>query len=160
MIEKPINVFVYGTLLFPEITKRLGVVSRDASTVLRKPAVLRGYKRLTVGFRGEADPPAIFKAADSFVAGEILLDITAESLQRLDWFEDIDHGLYTRESVTVGFESASESPTKPHTQTVLTYVCGDKIRKLLRGDWDPQVFRAKYLEWYLANVLPEDSLPR
>lgn len=164
-MSDPINVFVYGTLLFPEITQRLRIVSRGETTVRRNLAVLRGYHRLTVEARGEADPPAIFESdAETFVEGNVLLDITEDSLQRLDWFESIADGLYTRETVTAEITPQFDKETTttgdlPQSMEVFTYVCGERIRSLLRGDWDPASFRANYLEWYLANVLPEEGLP-
>lgn len=152
--ENSINVFVYGTLLFPEITDRLGIVSQSSS-LRRERAVLRGYRRLTVKFRGNADPPAIFVDPEGSVVGDILLDITEQSLQTLDWFEDIEHHLYTRERVSV--ELPNQSADTPNTMDVFVYVCGERIRNLLSGEWDPAYFRSNYLEWYLANVLPEDD---
>ena len=157
-MSNPINVFVYGTLLFPEITQRLGIVSHGSS-LKRLPAVLRGYQRETVAARAEANPPAIFEDSGGSVAGEVLLDITTESLQRLDWFEDVEHELYTRQSVQVEVQPKEPTEKMPHTMEVFTYVCGQRIRHLLNGVWDPAIFRAKHLEWYLANVLPEDGLP-
>ena len=148
--HETINVFVYGTLLFPEITARLEIESRSSDSLIRRPAKLSGYKRFTVRFRGEGDPPAIIPAENSSVAGQVLCDITEESLQRLDWFEDIASELYTREEVCVELQDGEQESLE-----VLTYVCGERIRSQLNGGWDPEVFRERDLSWYLKNVLGE-----
>lgn len=145
--DETIDVFVYGTLLFPEITARLGIESRSSDSLIRRPAKLFGYERFTVRFRGEGDPPAIIPAENASVSGQILCDVTHGSLQRLDWFEDVASELYTREIVRVEVDGEVE-PLK-----VFAYVCGERIRSELDGEWDPDVFRERSLHWYLKNVL-------
>lgn len=146
--HETINVFVYGTLLFPEITAALDIESRHSNSVKRRPAKLSGYERFTVNFRGEGDPPAIIPAENSSVVGQVLCDLTEDSLQRLDWFEDIASELYTRERESVEFLDAEHERLE-----VFTYVCGERIRPQLEGEWDPEVFRERDLAWYLVHVL-------
>ena len=145
----PANVFVYGTLLFSEVTDRLAIVSVDSSgkeiPLRRKAASLRGFERFTVqpGRRGAY--PAIVQGSGS-VEGLVLMDLSARSLHALDEFEGVDSGLYSRETVTVRLDSGEE-------MRVFAYVCGQSIRKQLSGRWSPKTFREEQLEWYLKYVV-------
>jgi gamma-glutamylcyclotransferase (GGCT)/AIG2-like uncharacterized protein YtfP len=147
MIVKPINVFVYGTLLFPEVTNRLGIVSIDDGSevpLIREAATLNGYRRFTVRLRDVGNFPAIVPAEDS-VEGEVLRNVSVESLHRLDNFEGIADGYYSREEVTV--QAAGEATT------ALAYICGSPLRPHLSGSWDANKFRTHELQWYLQNVV-------
>lgn len=145
----PPSVFVYGTLLFAEVTEALCIRSAgedgNEAALKRIPAVLDGYQRLTVrpGRRGAY--PAIIPGP-GHVSGLILSELTEASLAILDEFEGIEDGLYTRELVDV--QTADKL-----TQRVFTYVCGDVIKPHLGSVWDPQAFRASELDWYLKHVV-------
>lgn len=99
MTSHTTHVFVYGTLLFDEVTSRLGIQSKPNSRFLQKgkgaldlikqPAVLMGYQRFRVRLRKLGNFPAILPA-DGEVSGQVLLDLTPESLIRLDNFEGLE----------------------------------------------------------------------
>ncbi len=144
------SVFVYGTLLFPEVTAGLGIVSAEDGSdesvaVLSSDAVLHGYERFKVQLRKEANFPAIVSANDKSVSGRLLQQVTDESLHRMDAFEGITDSYYSRELVTVAIEEGEVE--------AWTYVCGDRLRSYLDGTWDAEQFRQSELEWYLANVV-------
>ena len=145
------NIFVYGTLLFSEITDRLGIVSNDddgnpSDKLKREKGVLLGYERFTVRLRQRGNFPAIIPSPDS-VNGQILFDLTDESLAKLDQFEGIKDGLYTREKIRVGHLLGSKASLKAET-----YVCGECLHEKLDGPWDPEQFRENELNWYVENL--------
>lgn len=146
------DVFVYGTLLFPEVTSQLGVVSLDTSggrvPVRRNDANLKDFQRFTVKLREHANFPAIIRGAGT-VSGHLLSGVTHDSMRRLDEFEGIASGYYTRETVNV---STSEG-----IQSAFAYVCGPRLRDFLDGPWDPDAFKQNDLSWYLGNVVSQEG---
>lgn len=148
-MSTPVRVFVYGTLLFPEVTDRLGVTSINPATaeptpLSRRVASLDGYERYTVRLREHGNFPAIVPG-DGVVVGEVLECVPPESLARLDFFEGIDEGHYHREMVHVQCEGTLVD--------AFAYVCGDILREYLDGPWDVDAFRENDLEWYIENVV-------
>jgi len=88
--------FVYGSLRDPLVRARLFGPRADLTTC---PAVLPGHVRLMVP---SFDYPFLVPAeADIRVDGELLLGLTAEDYGVLDRYEDLDDGLYVRETVAV-----------------------------------------------------------
>ena len=71
--------FVYGTLLFPEIMRR--VVGRVLPS---RPATLEGYARR--GLKGERYP-GVFPSLGEEVEGRLCLGVDGATLQRLDVYE-------------------------------------------------------------------------
>lgn len=144
-----INVFVYGTLLFREVTDSLGIMSNDPYTgtpipLIRRAAVLDGFERFTVQLRPRGNFPAIIRGEGS-VRGDLLKRVTPDSLQRLDYFEGIADGYYQREIVRLQCEGDSID--------AFAYVCGDPLRQHLDGPWDADVFRDRDLSWYISEVV-------
>lgn len=81
------NLFVYGTLLVPEIWERVAGVSGLAS----RPARLRGH--LIRRVRGAVYPgivpaPKAEAAAEAPVAGRVFFEVPDAALARLDSYED------------------------------------------------------------------------
>lgn len=90
------GVFVYGTLLFPEVTSRLGLVSLDPLTgreipLIRHWSTLVGYERYRVKLRPVGNFPAIVSSGD-VVEGELLEHVSLKSLATMDEFEGIAEG--------------------------------------------------------------------
>jgi gamma-glutamylcyclotransferase (GGCT)/AIG2-like uncharacterized protein YtfP len=75
------NVFTYGTLMFPEIWER--VVGRPAAAARGQVAGFSIYR-----VEGAEFPGIIASAGTSIVRGVVYLDVDAASLARLDAFED------------------------------------------------------------------------
>ena len=148
------NVFVYGTLLFDEVTTPLRIFSRDGRDgtevpVARRPAILDGYDRFTVRLREHGNFPGIVRGSGT-VEGHLLTAVTPESLARMDEFEGIADGYYARERVSVVADGESHD--------AFAYVCGEPLLQFLDGDWDIEVFRANDLDWYVRNVVRELTL--
>jgi len=153
MIDDTCSVFVYGTLLFDEVTTRLRIYSRgeaDETEVraARSPAVLHGYERLTVWLRDHGNFPAIVPGPGR-VDGHLLAKVTAASLARMDEFEGIADGYYSRDVVTV--------ESQGRTLEAFAYVCGEPLRSFLDGPWDPDAFRGNDLAWYVRNVVSQSD---
>ncbi len=77
------KLFVYGTLMFPEIFKR--VTSSKPSYV---PAVLKGYHRFNIKTPdgGKLPYPAIYPAKDGIVHG-LVTEVSEADLTNIDEYE-------------------------------------------------------------------------
>ena len=138
MAEK---LFVYGTLMFPEI--RSALVNRDFETF---PAVLQGYRRLAIFFAGRAPVPGIIEEKEQSVSGLVLKSVDRRSLSIFDTFEGVRGGLYDRIRVSVTDDDRQAIE-------VSTYVTGPAARELLKGEWDPELFRRRHLTAYRRRII-------
>lgn len=94
------NLFVYGTLLFPGIRERVG-----GRSFCSKPAILHGFRVRKVH---QATFPGIARVASGgseSAAGELLFDLTESELDKFDRYED---RFYVRSIVSVILENGSE----------------------------------------------------
>ncbi len=135
------KLFVYGTLMFPEI--RSALVGREFETF---PADLPGYRRLAILLAGRAPVPGIVADETANVSGLVLRAVDRRSLWVFDTFEGVKGGLYRRQRVEVQDNTG-------RALEVSTYVTGPAARALLRGDWDPEVFRKRHLVAYRRRVI-------
>ncbi len=138
MAEK---LFVYGTLMFPEI--RSALVGREFETF---PAVLQGYRRLAIFLAGRTPVPGLVADEKASVAGLVLRGVDRRTLWVFDTFEGVRSGLYSRERVEV-------KDNEGRVVEVSTYVTGFAARELLKGDWDPEVFRKRHLVAYRRRII-------
>lgn len=93
------NVFTYGSLMFPEVWKI--VTGREFDTI---EATLHGYSTFRV--RG-AVFPGITQVSDDAVRGLVYLNVDEASVDRLDRFEG---DLYERRSVIVNCSDGRQLP--------------------------------------------------
>ena len=126
--------FAYGTLMFPAIFRR--VTGLDGTM---RPATLCGFARRRV--RGHPFP-GLEPARGGHVDGVLVGIESAAVWQRLDEFES---DFYARIEVTTrdstGLPVAAE-----------TYVVTPSNRRYLEArEWDPQAFRARDMQAYLAD---------
>lgn len=133
------NVFVYGTLIFPEVV--FGLTNKNFKS---RSAILTGYQRFKI-FDNEISRsyPAITKKPNKKVEGKILFDVDEESLKILDFFEDSD---YIRKELTVSFENQKT--------TAFVYVWNPKFEDQLKLDWSSEEFKEKHLRYYVSEVIP------
>ncbi len=141
------NIFVYGSLMFPEIVEAL--TGRQIEMV---DAVLDGYKRYQI-FDGDEPRsyPAIQKTEGESVTGRILLNVDEEDLQILDYFEDVGYDRKTERVVIDGVEVEVEVYTWPED-------LGREINGELKGEWgerQSEEFRKKYLQYYVEELIPK-----
>lgn len=130
------HIFVYGSLLFPEITKKL--TGKSFKTL---PATLEGYKMSCV--KG-CDYPAITQQEGSKTVGLLIENTDDLSLSIISFYEGDE---YEKRPVTVNSDGKSV--------TALTFVWVNKNDLLDDEDWDFQHFEKTSLEYYLNEVIPE-----
>ena len=132
------NLFVYGTLLFPEIV--FAITGKNFKT---KPAVLFDYKRLQVFNEGSRLPyPAITKSIGDSVNGMILFDVDAKSMQSIISFEADE---YDQQLITFQLDN-----TYLHA---VTFVFKDDLKHRLKSDWDLEEFRKNHLGTYIQKFV-------
>ncbi len=130
------HVFVYGTLLFPEILHGLtGRTFNDAK------ATLQGYKRLRVKF---GDYPAIVKAEEANISGKIILNVDSRSLEILRFYEGDDY-----ECIEAAVELDNQK------LTALVFIWNNDRDLLTESDWNPDNFKNNFLTDYIRYVVPE-----
>ena len=130
------HIFVYGSLLFPEITKKL--TEKSFKTL---PATLQGYKMYCV--KG-CDYPAIFQQKDAVTNGLLLKNVDDLSLDIISFYEGDE---YEKRQVSVNSDGKSA--------TALTFVWVNKNDLLDDEDWDLQHFEKTSLEYYLNEVITQ-----
>lgn len=130
------HVFVYGSLLFPEIVE--GLTGCKFAT---QEASLQNYLRCAVK---ENDYPAIIKKNECHVKGKVLLNVDEQSFELLRFFEGSDY-----HCAEVIAESANEK------WQACAFVWSGKTNELEENDWNPQVFELNALADYVRYVVPE-----
>lgn len=130
------NIFVYGTLMAPEVVQTL---------IRRLPA---GQKASVEGFACHPVQkyvfPGLIEDASATTNGIYYEGLSVSELKRLDWFEDVE---YTRKGVPVRLENQETR----HTQV---YLWANPIHELhLDTKWDYERFRRTNLDWYLQNTV-------
>ncbi|MCH2115750.1 MAG: gamma-glutamylcyclotransferase [Pirellulales bacterium] len=120
------NLFTYGSLMFPEIWKRIGVAN-----CCSMPATLYGFARYRVI---DTQFPGIVRAGSAdLVRGRMYQDLNERTLARIDAYES---DLYERLDVTVQLGDAKWVACQ-------TYVIADSRRHILSDQtWDPTDFDA------------------
>ncbi len=128
------SVFVYGTLLFPEVLEAV-IGWRPAS----RPARLRGWVRLSL--RGRPYP-GLLPRDGAETPGLLCRSVDAGALARLDHFEGRSY-----ERIELPVES-DDVPT-----SAWVYVLAASARNLaLEEPWAPELFRARHLTAYTAAL--------
>ena len=126
------NVFLYGTLMHPDVWSRVTTGTYDA-----EPGVLHGYSRFRL--RG-LTYPGLVEDPDGRVEGIIRRDVAGEDLERLDRFEGHEYAR-RRVDVTCGVEGALACDT---------YILREACRERLSTEaWDLDWFQRQGLERFL-----------
>jgi gamma-glutamylcyclotransferase (GGCT)/AIG2-like uncharacterized protein YtfP len=129
------NLFTYGTLMFPEIWRR--VVGRDFATL---SATLVGYAVYRV--RNGVYPVLVAADAGSQVRGLVYQDVDAGSLARLDEYES---ELYDRAAV-IAFAGEQRIECE-------TYLLPEARRSYASEErWDADRFKSEALADYLRRL--------
>jgi gamma-glutamylcyclotransferase (GGCT)/AIG2-like uncharacterized protein YtfP len=100
------HLFAYGTLGEP---RRLDEVLGHKHLGERLAARLEGYQRVA---RSAWPYPLIVAEDGQSVDGVLLMDLTAYDMEVLDRYEDVDTGLYQRESVEVEAWGCGRRPAR------------------------------------------------
>lgn len=140
------NVFVYGTLMFPEVVLRVAGWDRPG-----EPATLKGFRRYEANTRQRGNYPVIVPDPCGTVDGLIYQGMSGEQLQQLDDFEFVSGELYNRQAVEIDLGQESLSAQ--------VYVAGPelfrRLREPLHRAWHPLVFQRDQLSWYLGNEISD-----
>ena len=131
-----IHLFVYGSLLFPDLVTAL-------TGKLHKylPVTLSGFKRLRLkGY----DYPAIIEEPGSKVEGFLIENVDEKAMQILTFFEGDE---YEKQQVLV--DGAKRKIN------AFTFVWAGNNSLLESTDWDKNEFKDKSLKCYLEEIVPE-----
>ncbi len=129
------NVFTYGSLMFPEVWSL--VVSGDYRAI---QATLDGHARFAID--GETYPGMV-RMRGSHVPGVVYLDVDDDDLARLDAFEGDD---YLRAAVTV-----ADLHSTAHAAQTYLYLPAER---LLASPWQPDAFAMqRFIETYCRDRL-------
>ena len=128
------NIFAYGTLLFPEVIEQL--------TARRFPfedVSVQGFERRTLAGKIY---PGIFDCPGKQLNGRIYFNLDADSLRILDLFED---EIYERRQLVL--QSAAQGRV-----VALAYVIPPELRDVLSATfWEPEEFAQVHLLGYLER---------
>jgi len=130
-----INVFVYGSLLFPEIADGL-----CGQTVKSEAATLKGFARVAI--KG-ADYPAIIPMKNSEVKGKVLLHLNEKAIGLLAFYEGNEYKIV---------------PVEVETDSVIinaiAFVWKAGYEFLEDIDWNKAQFKSESLEFYRDEIIP------
>ncbi len=139
-----INVFVYGTLMFPEVA---GPIARIVS--VGEPLTVRGFRRFEARTREWGNYPVIRRDEFSSVDGILFRELGEKQLAQLDRYEDVAGGLYVRSQIQVNH--------KGEDVYVDLYECGPalsgRLLEPLSKPWDPELFQTNELDRYIKEIV-------
>lgn len=128
------KLFAYGTLMAPEIIKRVAGISAAGES-----ARLPGYRRRAV--KDQAFPAIVASPGDA-VDGLLYRNLNVRALRAI---EDYEGSWYRRISVPVECHGRRE--------WAFTYVFRPRqLRRLAATDWDYEDFRRQQLSRYLREL--------
>lgn len=131
----PTTLFVYGTLLAPEL--RHALLGRPIEST---PAELDGYA--CYGVR-QAPYPAITPVAGACTRGELIGNL---SVSEFDILDDYESAMYQRQVVTVRDAASNDT-------AAFTYVIDESAAHRLSDElWDYATFRLHQLDRYLKAL--------
>ena len=129
------HVFVYGSLLFPEIADGL-----CGQKLKWENATLIGYSRFAL--KG-ADYPAIIKKNNSTVKGKVLLNLDENVIYLLTFYEGDEYGM---------------APVKVETNSgivnAVAFVWKAGNEFLENFDWGEGQFKSESLAFYRDKIVP------
>lgn len=132
-----LNIFTYGSLMFPDIWAR--VVRGDYRSA---PAAASGYARFAV--RDEIYP-GLVKRLESRIEGVVYFDIDATDLAALDAFEGAD---YQREPIALTLDDGREIVGETYLYL--------PVARLLATGWAPENFqKQRFVDTYCRDKLGE-----
>jgi gamma-glutamylcyclotransferase (GGCT)/AIG2-like uncharacterized protein YtfP len=135
-------VFVYGLLTFPDIVKAI-----TGKTYPMQPASLADYKSYGVSQQpGETPVPALAPCANHLQQGYLLLDVGPAELDKLDFFEELNSGLYLRQKVRVCCAG--------QWLDAWCYIVGPALEPYLSGDWDVRQVSEEHKKQLITQLIP------
>ncbi len=142
-MTEPQHIFVYGLLTFPEI-----VTAITGGQFAMMPAVLPGYRRFGLVRSPLATPvPVLLEAAGYRQSGQLLLDVDAAAVAKLDFFEDLDSGHYVKTTVRVEAEG--------QWYEAFCYSAGPALAPYAAGEWQPELVSAAAKADLINRLIPQ-----
>lgn len=134
------NLFVYGTLMFPEVWRRVA-----GGEHRRQPATLHDY----AAFRVRGEPyPVLAPAPGATVSGVVVYGVEDDAMTRLDAYEG---DLYVRIEVEVALTPAGAAPAE--RLNCQAYSLSSARREAKTDElWDVEQFRDQWLAEYLKRL--------
>ena len=142
-MSNPVNVFVYGLLMFPEI-----VTAITGQQYLALSAVLPHHQRRGLSQSpGTAPLPVLVDNQDFDQDGSLLLEVDATAMAKLDFFEELDSGLYVKKEVRVLADG--------QWYCAICYAAGPALLPYVSGDWTPTLISAEQKAYFIQTVIPD-----
>jgi hypothetical protein len=142
-MSNPVNVFVYGLLMFPEIVTAItGQQYRTLSAVLPHHQ-RRGLSQSP----GSAPIPVLIDNPEVEQDGLLLLEVDETAMAKLDFFEELDSGLYVKKQVRV--QAAGQ------WYYAICYAAGPALLPYVSGDWLPSRINAEQKAYFIQTVIPD-----
>jgi len=142
-MSNPVNVFVYGLLMFPEIVR--AITGQQYRTL---PAVLPHHQRRGLSQSpGIAPIPVLIDAQDFDQDGVLLLEVDENAMAKLDFFEELDSGLYVKKQVRVQADG--------QWYFAICYAAGPALLPYVSGDWTPDFINAEQKAYFIQTVIPD-----
>lgn len=132
------SLFVYGTLMFPEVT--------EAVTGWKFPQISAkavGFRRYSLVGR---DYPGMVSSSEGSVTGQFITGITRQAMILLDTFEGSE---YIRTPVTAILGSGRQVET-------FSYLWNGKAEDILPAEWDEIDFKTNKLNNFVKRVYQEN----
>ncbi|KAL1205406.1 AIG2-like protein B [Cardamine amara subsp. amara] len=129
------NIFVYGSFQEPEI---LNVMLNRIPEIA--PATLPGFKRFRLKGRLY---PCVVPSETGEVHGKIIMGLTADELEKIDWVEGNEY-----ERVTVGVVRNDNS----EKMSVKTYIWINKDDPDIGGEWDFEEWKRLHKKTFLETI--------
>jgi hypothetical protein len=136
------TVFVYGLLMLPEV-----VLAITGKKYQMQPASLADYKRYGLSQQPADTPvPALSSCPGYMQQGEVLLDVSPDDLAKLDFFEELDSGLYLRQKVRV--QSLGQ------WLDAWCYTVGPSLAPYLAGEWSIEQVSEEHKTHLITQLIP------
>lgn len=129
--------------MFPEVALPIAQLADG------EPCTIPGFRRYDARSREWGNFPAVQQDKTSSVDGLLFRHVNEKQLAQLDWFEDVDDGLYVREQILIQMNGSALK--------VEIYVCGPMLQRTilepLTEAWDPDQFRDCQLDRYVKDIV-------
>ncbi|MFN6970977.1 MAG: gamma-glutamylcyclotransferase family protein [Rheinheimera sp.] len=142
-MAEPTHIFVYGLLTFPDIVT--AITGKDIEAL---PAVLPGYRRYGLSKSPLETPvPILLEETGYRQSGQLLMNVDATSVAKLDFFEDLDSGHYVKTPVRV--------EANGQWYPALCYSAGPALAPYAAGDWQPAMVSAAAKADLIHRLIPQ-----
>lgn len=137
------HIFVYGLLTFPEV-----VTAITGQQIQMIPAELADHRRYGLSKNPGSTPvPVLIAEIGARQAGQLLLDVDPVSIAKLDYFEELDSGLYVKKQVRV--------QTAQGWLSAFCYVAGPALAPYASGEWQPEHVSATDRLYLIEQLIPQ-----